>query len=92
VDNLTLKHLLSLAADPGNAENVRSEALLTITDLATWMGLQVVSAQGKWKGTLYFALTRIQEFTKDPDKFVPEPPLEMPPGAPIGMPDNEFEY
>jgi hypothetical protein len=92
VDNLTLKHLLSLAADPRNAENVRSETLLTITDLATWMGLQVVSAQGKWKGALYFALTQIQEFTKDPDKFVPEPALEMPPGAPIGMPDNEFEY
>jgi hypothetical protein len=92
VDNLTLKHLLSLAADPRNAENVRSETLLTITDLATWMGLQVVSAQGKWKGALYFALTQIQEFTKDPDKFVPEAALEMPPGAPIGMPDNEFEY
>jgi hypothetical protein len=91
-DNVALKHLLSLAADPKNAENVRGEALLTITDLATWMGLQLPTAQGRWKGALYFALTQIKEFTNDPGKFVPEPGLEMPPGAPIGMPDNELEY
>jgi hypothetical protein len=92
VDNLTLKRLLALAADPKNAENVRGEALLTITDLSVWMGLQVVGAQGKWKGALYFGLTLIQEFTKDPDKFIPQAAVEMPPGAPIGMPDNEFEF
>jgi hypothetical protein len=92
VDNLTLKRLLALAADPKNADNVRGEALLTITDLSVWMGLQVVSAQGKWKGALLFSLTQIQEFTKDPDKFMPQPAVEMPPGAPIGMPDNEFAY
>ena len=92
VDNLTLKRLLALAADPKNAENVRGEALLTITDLSVWMGLQVVGAQGKWKGALYFGLSQIQEFTKDPDKFIPQPAVEMPPGAPIGMPDNEFEW
>ena len=92
VDNLMLKRLLSLAADPRNAENVRGEAMLTITDLATWMGLQVLSAQGKWKGALYFALGQIAEFNKEPNKFVIEPALGMPPGAPIGMPDDEFEF
>ena len=91
VDNLILKRLLALAADPKNAENVRGEATLTVTDLAVWMGMQVVSAQGKWKGALYYALGQIAEFNKDPNKFVIEPALEMPPGAPIGMPDNEFE-
>jgi hypothetical protein len=90
VDNLVLKRLLALAADPKNGENVRGEALLTITDLSVWMGLQVVGAQGKWKGALYFGLTQVAQFTKDPDKFIPQPALEMPPGAPIGMPDNEF--
>jgi len=92
VDNLVLKRLLSLAADPKNGDNVRGEALLTITDLATWMGLQVASAQGKWKGALYFGLGQIAEFNKDPNKFVAEPALEMPPGAPIGMPDDEFAF
>jgi hypothetical protein len=92
VDNLTLKHLLSLAADPKNAENVRGEALLAITDLATYMGLQVVSAEPRWKAALYFGLSQINDFTKNPDKFIPQPALEMPPGAPIGMPDDEFEF
>jgi len=92
VDNLMLKRLLALAADPRNAENVRGEAMLTITDMATWMGLQVASAQGKWKGALYFALGQIAEFNREPNKFVIEPALAMPPGAPIGMPDNEFEF
>jgi hypothetical protein len=92
VDNVVLKRLLALAADPRNAENVRGEALLAVTDLATWMGSQVVSAQGKWKGALYYALGQIAEFNKEPNKFVIEPALEMPPGAPIGMPDNEFAF
>ena len=92
VDNLVLKRLLALAADPGNADNVRGEALLTINELAVWMGLQLPGAQGKWKGALYYALGQIGEFSKEPDKFVIQPALEMPPGAPIGMPDNEFEF
>ncbi|HLZ85687.1 MAG TPA: zinc-dependent metalloprotease, partial [Puia sp.] len=92
VDNLALKHLLALAADPKNAENVRGEAMLTITDLSTWMGLQLVNAEPRWKAALYFGLSQIGEFSKNPDKFIPEPALEMPPGAPIGMPDNEWAF
>lgn len=91
VDNLTLKRMLALAADPRHADNVRGEALLAITDLATWMGLQLPGAQGKWKGALLFGLQEIGEFEKNADKFVMEPSAEMPPGAPIGMPDNEFD-
>jgi hypothetical protein len=89
---LLLKRLLALAADPRNAEYERGEAVLTPTDVATWMGLPVVSAEGKWKGAVYFALGQIAEFSKEPNKFVIEPALEMPPGAPIGMPDNEFTF
>jgi hypothetical protein len=92
VDNLTLKHLLALAADPRNAENVRGEALVTINELKDWMTGQLGGASGKWKGALLFGLSQIAEFSKDPNKFIPEPALEMPPGAPIGMPDNEFAY
>jgi hypothetical protein len=90
VDNLTLKHLLSLAADPKNAENVRGEAQLAITELSIWMGLQIPNAGPRWKAALYFGLSQINEFTRSPEKFVPQPALEMPPGAPIGMPDYEF--
>ena len=92
VDNLVLKRLLSLAADPKNPDNVRGEALVTINDLALWLGVQLPQAQGKWKAALYFALGQIGEFNKDPNKFVVQPALEMPPGAPIGMPDDEFGF
>jgi len=92
VDNLVLKHLLTLAADPKNAENVRGEALLKISELAEWMGGHVIGAEPKLKAALYFGLAQIKEFEKDPGKFVPEPAMEMPPGAPIGMPDNEFAF
>jgi hypothetical protein len=92
VDNLTLKHLLSLAANPKNADNVRGEGLVTINNLKYWLQSQLGDAKGKWLGELDLALARIDAFSKDPDKFVVEPALEMPPGAPIGMPDDEFEF
>lgn len=87
VDNLVLKNLLALAADPKNAENVRGEALLKIKELAEWMTNHTGTGQPKLRAVCYFGLSQIKEFENDPNKFVPEPALEMPPGAPIGMPD-----
>jgi hypothetical protein len=94
VDNIVLKHLLMLAADTHAAENVRGDVLLKVSDLAEWMGIAVTqtNSEVRLKAALYFGLSQIKEFDKDPGKFAPEPVLEMPPGAPIGMPDNEFEY
>jgi hypothetical protein len=87
VDNLVLKNLLALAADPKNAENVRGEALLKIKELGEWMTSKTTSSEPKLKAACYFGLAQIKDFENDPNKFVPEPALEMPPGAPIGMPD-----
>ncbi len=87
VDNLVLKNLLALAADPKNAENVRGEAMLEINELADWMKEHAKTGEPKLKSVCYFGLSQIKEFENDPNKFVPEPALEMPPGAPIGMPD-----
>lgn len=91
VNNLMLKHLLSLAADTRTGENVRGEALLKVHELKEWMTGKVASAEAKQKASLLFGLSEIEEFDKSPDKFQPEPALEMPPGAPIGMPDKAFE-
>lgn len=91
VNNITLKDLLGLAANSRAAENVRGQALLKIYELEEWMKGKLASAAPKQKANLYFGLSQIEEFRKSPDKFEPEAPLEMPPGAPIGMPDNEFE-
>jgi len=97
VDNLVLKYLLALAADPKNAGNVRGEALLKISELKEWMKGQTGAvasgmAAPKLKAACYFGLAQIGDFERSPDKFVPQPSLAMPPGAPIGMPDNEFEF
>lgn len=86
VDNLALRRMLALAADPRHADNVRSESLAAVEELKGWMQTQVGGATGKWKGALLFGLQQIGEFEKDADKFVIEPAVEMPPGAPIGMP------
>ncbi len=86
-----LKHLLSLAADTRSGENVRGEALLKVHELKEWMSGKLPSAEAKQKASLYFGLQEIEEFEKSPDKFQPEPALEMPPGAPIGMPEMLFE-
>jgi hypothetical protein len=87
VDNLVLKGLLTMAASTHNAENVRGEAMLEIGELKEWMNKSLAGAAPRWKAALYFGLSQIDGFEKDPDKFVPESSLEMPPGAPIGMPD-----
>jgi hypothetical protein len=92
VNNLTLKALLGLAANTRAGDNVRGEALLKVNELKQWMNSKLVSAAPKQKAAMYFALSRIGEFEKDPNKFQPAEPLEMPPGAPIGMPSNEFEF
>jgi hypothetical protein len=52
---------------------------------------KLAGAEAKQKAALYFGLSQIEEFEKTPDKFQTEQPLDMPPGAPIGMPDMNFE-
>jgi hypothetical protein len=90
VDNLTLKRLLALAADPRHADNVRAAGLVVVDELKRWMEAQVGGATGKWRGALFFGLEQIGEFQKDAGKFVIESPVEMPPGAPIGMGDMDW--
>jgi hypothetical protein len=91
VNNLTMKYLLGLAAGARTPENVRGEALLKIHELKEWMTAKLATVETKQKASLYFGLSQIEEFEKTPDKFQPEPALEMPPGAPIGMGGLDFE-
>jgi Met-zincin len=90
VDNLALKRMLALGADARHGDNVRGECYGAVNGLKTWMQAQLGAATGKWRGALLFGLEQIGEFESDPGKFVIEPALEMPPGAPIGMPDMEW--
>ena len=87
VDGLVLNGLLAMAASPRNGDNVRGVALLEINTLQQSMETSLATAEPRLKAAIYFALSRIKEFEKDPAAFVPEVSPEMPPGAPIGMPD-----
>lgn len=91
VNDLTLKHLLMLAANTRTAENVRGEALLKVHELKEWMIGKLASADPKQKANIYFGLSQISEFEQTPDHFQPDAALEMPPGAPIGSSPMDFE-
>jgi hypothetical protein len=95
VNNLVLKNLLELAASPRTAESVRGQAMLKIEELKDWITTAKSSAEPMVKASYLFALSQIESFKNDPDKFIPEPAVEMPPGAPIGMPgmlDDDFVF
>jgi hypothetical protein len=90
VNNLTLKKLLTLAANTNAADNVRGIALMEINDLEKYMKDAVKTATGSTKANLMFGLSQINLFEKTPDKFQPEPPLPMPDGSPIGTADEQY--
>lgn len=83
VNNLSLKYLLSLAANAKAPENVRGEALLKVDELGSWIKEKVAAAPAKQKANMMFGLAQIEEFHKNPDKFQPASVTAMPPGAPI---------
>lgn len=85
VNNLTLKQLLTLAADVKAPENVRGIALLQIDELKMWMNKAIVLSTNEYKANLLLGLSQIKEFENNPDKFKPAETLNMPDGSPIGM-------
>jgi hypothetical protein len=87
VNNLTLKQLLSLAANTRAPENVRGIALLQIDKLKEWMATAVGAAADSRKANLLFGLSQIKQFENSPDKFQPAAALNMPDGSPIGADD-----
>ena len=82
--------MLSLAANTGASEVVRGQALYEIDELKRWMNGKLEAASPRQKAALLFGLSQVEEFKKNPDKFQPVPALDMPPGAPIGMPETIF--
>lgn len=87
VNSLTLKQLLTLAATTSAPESVRGITLLQISELRKWMNKAVLTAADDQKANFLFGLSQISEFEKNPDKFQPAEPLNMPDGSPIGMDD-----
>jgi hypothetical protein len=90
VNNQVLKSLLRLAANTSASEIVRGQAMLKTEELKEWIVSAAGNAAPERKANMLFALSQIESFKSDPDKFQVPPAVDMPPGAPIGMGGMDF--
>jgi hypothetical protein len=79
-----------LAADTKTSEIVRGQALYEIGELQQWMKAKLSGSAPRQKANMLFALAQIDEFKASPNKFETPASVDMPPGAPIGMPAMDF--
>ena len=88
VEFRALEAMLALAVNPEAASQVRAIARWHIADLLkqwTTTPAPQDSAEAIHRQAM---IERIQEFDRDPAKFVPSKPVEAPPGMPIGDEDD----
>lgn len=90
VNNEVVKYLLGLAANARASKIVRGQALLKIDELKGYLTANLAKSEPSLKANMLFALAQIESFKTDPGKFQPPASIEMPPGAPIGMPGMDF--
>jgi hypothetical protein len=86
VESATLERLLGLAASQETSTEARAIARFAVTTLKTQLAASRSLAR-EGQAHRAAALARIAEFERDPAKFVPAPPVEAPPGMPIGEDD-----
>lgn len=83
-----LEAMLGLAVDPAASSQARAIALYHAEDLLkqwTTEAMPTDSAEAIHRKAM---IARIEEFKKNPDKFVPAKAIEAPPGMPIGDEDE----
>ncbi len=83
VESATLESLLGLAASNQALPEARAIARFEVTALKTQLSAASPLPRER-QAHRAAALARIAEFERDPAKFVPAPPVEAPPGMPIG--------
>jgi hypothetical protein len=84
-----LEAMLALCVNPEASSQARAIARAHIADvLIQWTTAAPLTdtAEAIHRAAL---ISRIEEFEKDPAKFVPAAPVEAPPGMPIG---DDFDY
>ena len=89
VEFRALEAMLALAVNPAASSQARAISRFHIAGLLKqWTSdpPQQDTAEAIHRAAL---IDRLQEFERDPAKFVPAPPLEAPPGMPIGD-DEDF--
>ena len=92
VDDVTLRDLISLAADENASEQVRAMATHKLAELALWISHASESTRDSAQiSHLAFAGRQIQLFLQDPKRFVPPIPSLPPDGPPIGT-DEDWDW
>jgi hypothetical protein len=89
VEFRAVEAMLALTVNPAASSQARAIALWHIHDLLkqwTSTPLPQDTAEAIHRAAL---IDRIQQFERDPAKFVPEKPVEAPPGMPIGDEDGD---
>lgn len=86
VNNLTLQHLMRLAADQNAPAQVRAVAFRKLFLLRLWLGTTDArrNLDEDKEAYLYYLRAAIERFQENPDSFQFSPPPSAPPGAPIG--------
>ncbi len=85
-DNSFLMHLLRLAANPEASTEVKAIAVLKIQDLKDFaMQNKSISSGDGLNAHFAYAVLQIEEFEKNPEKFIQLKKTMPPQGAPIGM-------
>jgi hypothetical protein len=93
VDDVVLDDLLRLAANDQAAPQVRALAALKLADLKDWLsaGLKQKPEENR-RAQFAYAASEIEQFEKDPKSVKIPPPVEPPPGQPIGEADQDLGY
>jgi hypothetical protein len=85
VDNVVLSRLTSLAVMQEEPAQVRALARHALRELATWLSTKKENEKDRERRAhLLDGLDRIQAFLADPEDLRVSPPVEAPPGSPIG--------
>jgi len=84
VEFRALEAMLALAVNPASSSQARAIARSHVADVLKQ--LTAAPADQDTAEAIHRAamIERIQEFEREPGKFVPAPPVEAPPGMPIG--------
>jgi hypothetical protein len=89
VDDVTLRDLISLAADESASEPVRAMVTRKLAELALWISHESKATRDSDQiAHQAFAARQIQLFLQDPKRFVPPAPSAPPDGPPIGADDD----
>jgi uncharacterized protein DUF4953/uncharacterized protein DUF5117 len=89
IDRVALFDLMALSAKEGASEQVRAIATLKLDELRTWLTVHQSSAKDEEeRAQLFYAVSQIVQFQKDPKQISVAAPSEPPDGPPIGTDDD----